>query len=94
MGRTSGTRSPFQNVKNRDSQHHKNADGFGPAEMVNRVQPAKMLFEGKSNVLLINMEAQNLLEELRGTLLTEYLRRTPMQKNTSKQQQKSLEDRL
>lgn len=35
VGRTSGTKSPKQNVKARDSQHHKNADGFGPAEMVN-----------------------------------------------------------
>lgn len=35
VGRTSGTKSPLQNVKARDSKHHKNADGFGPAEMVN-----------------------------------------------------------
>lgn len=35
VGRTSGTKSPRQNVKARDSQHHKNVDGFGPAEMVN-----------------------------------------------------------
>ena len=33
VGRTSGTKSPLQNVKARDSKHHKSAEGFGPAEI-------------------------------------------------------------
>ena len=31
VGRTSGSKSPVENVKTRDRNHHKNADGFGPA---------------------------------------------------------------
>jgi hypothetical protein len=32
-GRTSGTDSPTKNVRNRDANHHKNAEGFGKAEL-------------------------------------------------------------
>ena len=32
-GRTSGTGSPYENVKSRDRDHHKNKEGFGPAEL-------------------------------------------------------------
>lgn len=35
IGRTSGNKSPHDNVKARDKNHHKNADGFGEAKMVN-----------------------------------------------------------
>jgi RHS repeat-associated protein len=32
-GRTSGKNTPEQNVKNRDSNHHMNKEGFGPAKL-------------------------------------------------------------
>lgn len=33
VGRTSGTSSPFKNIEIRDKHHHKNKEGFGPAEL-------------------------------------------------------------
>lgn len=35
VGKTSGYKTPQENVKARDRNHHKNSDGYGPAEMVN-----------------------------------------------------------
>ncbi|MFA5420066.1 MAG: RHS repeat-associated core domain-containing protein, partial [Bacteroidales bacterium] len=32
-GRTSGTKTPRENVEARDKNHHKNKDGFGPAKL-------------------------------------------------------------
>ena len=32
-GKTSGTKDPDTNVANRDANHHKNADGFGKAQL-------------------------------------------------------------
>lgn len=33
IGRTSGTKSAIKNVKHRDANHHRNKDGYGPAEV-------------------------------------------------------------
>ena len=33
VGRTSGTGSPLENIAKRDSHHHKNKEGYGPAEL-------------------------------------------------------------
>ena len=33
VGRTSGTGTPYENIKKRDQNHHKNKSGYGPAQL-------------------------------------------------------------
>lgn len=50
-GRTSGTGEPADILKNRDGSHHKNADGFGPAEL-DKVSENKDAIRGREQQLI------------------------------------------
>jgi hypothetical protein len=51
VGRTSGTGTPFENVAERDRNHHKNAEGFSPADL-DRSSTNKDAIRGREQQLI------------------------------------------
>ncbi len=51
VGRTSGTGTPLENVKNRDYGHHMNQEGFGPAILVDS-SSNRVAIRGQEQILI------------------------------------------
>jgi len=45
-GRTGGSKSPAENILKRDQKHHRDKDGFGPAE-IDKTSPSKDAIRGR-----------------------------------------------